>query len=569
MLKTPFQNLTDATPQPSQPDANRNMMANFIELSSLDFQNGPILINRPGVYVLKMSVQNIDWSDQQSFHDHTEAIFVRSNNVEINLNGHSLSFSETMLALNPEIAIIRADPKLSRRYLKITNGTLGRAAYGAFVPNTENVRFVNLKVHDFSRAGIVCLGCRMPLYENVDFSSMNNVIKTTPLYECFVRNVFLGNVIQGLFPPSLNLENEESENGIQLHPLQKRLVEFTQLASDVLQEGTQEGSDSYSLFVKDDLSSYDQISAIVMGGTKMRPNCATGQFKDVTIRDFQTKRSEWKGISLNESPVLRDALGYVIPYCGFDFGSEKTVFDKVCAALVSLQLTILSCFNDSFDSIDFKNNHFWNSEVDEVTLIEELDFRGIPLHASPLIQLTKTDAFNSINLTIQNIDFSFSQNKTQWLIYISDAIGVNLEQTIIQGVSCAKDIDVLRLGDNLKKANIKDLQLHSIDSADGTICGIIKSETSKVEDVHVMDYRCSAINSLYNFQPVHCPNREQQPLSFSINPTSTSQNNSDSTSNTNTSNNSTNTGASATTKGITFPIIQRPVNLLGTIKSRQ
>jgi hypothetical protein len=272
----------------------------------------------------------------------------------------------------------------------------------------------------------------------------------------------------------------------------------------------------------------------------------------VRIHDIVNKRTEWKGIKYNDV-LLRDALGYLIPFP--KKLESESIETKTIKGLIRLQTCILSCFQDFYENFD----PFTNEELEEVS---ELDFRGLPLHSSPLIQCVKSDALTVSGLSIDNIDFSQNENRTQWLFYLSESLGVTIDKINIQGVQSRKDLDVFRIGENVKKLSISDFELHGIDSLEGTICGIVKADSAKVEDIHIVDYRYSGMNSIYLVQPIHCPNKEQHPISFSINPTQQPTQDSKTM--------PPNSTPTTTPKGITFTTIPRPpVNLLGTIKSRQ
>lgn len=589
MLRTPFQRVQDSTPTPENPVVEtRNLGAKIIELSALNFQDGPILINRPGIYVLTMSVQEIDWSDKQFDHDHLEAIMIRSNNVEINLNGHSISFSQTMVALNPEIAIIRADSRLSRRYLKVSNGTIGRAAYGVFAPNTENVRFMNLKFANFTRGGAVILGCRMPLFDKVDFTSHQNVMKTTPLYEVMSRNLMLANVLLANLESAKNHTEGESRDQ-QKHPLIRLLEEKTQSLNDVLSLGTQEGSELYDLFVHPTGEcSYDEIAVLVFGSTKMRPSCSTGQLLNVRIHQISCRREEWSGISVNECVPLRDPLGYIIPWKGVkESDANETLITIPEKVLAELQFTLIACLSVTPITIDSNEEGQlivpkpW-MDTDEISEFTEIDFRGLPLYSAPLLQFQHSDALSMKDVSVTNIDYSHCMNRTQCIFSIEKSASVSSEGLIIQGIVCNKDIDVVRLRDGVKRFNFVGTQMNDIESTDGTICCFVKMDDAQVESVKIQDFTYRGITSPYMIQPIHAPS-SSQPITIHINPTNEPESSESSSihgssspfaSSQNGGSTHASSGASSNTdnkmtKGIIFPKIHRPVNKLGVIKSRQ
>lgn len=520
---------------PPIPDTNKYMLQ-FIYLHATDFRKGPILIHKPGKYILQVSVQDIDWSDQQSTHDYLEAIMIKCNNVEIDLNGNSLSFSETMLALNPEIALIRVDPKLSHVYIKISNGTLGRSAYGVIIPNTQNARIMNVNFRSFSRAAVVLPGCRTPLLDNTVFSSHDHVIKTTPLYEIFVRSVLLGEIVLGYF--------QETVGGD--HKYIKELENIVTNARNTLSMGCQEGSDTFDMFVGENDCSYDECAAVVIGVTKMRPASTTGKFNKVRVENFLNRRKEWKGISVNGSLPLRDCLGYLIPWEGVSGDSQ------VHKTLVDLQLALVACLI----GLSTPSTRPWNQETDEVTQVTDLDFRGLPLYGAPLIQLNKADALHSNDLEINNIDFSNSDTRQQWIIGIQGTSGVTFEKLQLKSLTCNKDIDIIHINDDVHKLNIPSAQINNVISKDASI-SIVSIDTVYSSDLRFDDLSWSNFKSPYVIQPVHHNNENGTPMSFHINATGAEiqeQKTVDST--------------KEKPPGITFPPVVRPHNLLGTFNSR-
>lgn len=534
MTTTPTFNSNDNPP--SQPDTNKYMLQ-FIYLHATDFRKGPILIHKPGKYILQVSVQDIDWSDQQSSHDYLEAIMIKCNNVEIDLNGNTLSFSETMLALNPEIALIRVDPKLSHVYIKISNGTLGRTAYGVAISNTQNARIMNVTFRSFSRSAAVLPGCRTPLFDNVVFTSHDHVIKTTPLYECFVRNVLLGEIVLGYFQETMGGD----------HKYIKELESFVTNARNTLSMGCQEGSETFEFFVSDNDCSYDECAAIVIGVTKMRPASTTGKLSKVRIENFLNRRKEWKGISVNGSLPLRDALGYLIPWESVANNNDISVF-KV---LADLQLSLVACLI----GLSTPSTRPW-IETDELTEVCDLDFRGLPLYGAPFIELTKADALNSNDLEISNIDFSGSDTRQQWIIGIENTTGITLDKFRLKSLKCNKDIDIIHINDDVHKLNVPSALIEDVSSKDASI-SIVSIDTIYSSDLRFDDMSWSDLKSPYVIQPIHHNNNNGHPISFHINAKETES-----------VDQKTNDPTKEKPPGITFPPVVRPHNLLGTFNSR-
>jgi hypothetical protein len=533
MTTTPTFNSSDNTP--TMPDTNKYMLQ-FIYLHATDFRKGPILIHKPGKYILQVSVQDIDWSDQQSTHDYLEAIMIKCNNVEIDLNGNTLSFSETMLALNPEIALIRVDPKLSHVYIKISNGTLGRTAYGVAISNTQNARIMNVNFRSFSRSAATLPGCRTPLFDNCTFSSHDHVIKTSPLYECYVRNVLLGEIVLGYFQETMGGEHKHI----------KELESFVTNARNTLSMGCQEGSETFDLFVSDNDCSYDECAAIVIGVTKMRPASTTGKFSKVRIENFLNRRKEWKGISVNGSLPLRDALGYLIPWESVSNNSET-----VHKTLADLQLSLVACLI----GLPSPSTKPW-VETDELTEVNDLDFRGLPLYGAPLIELTKADALHSNDLEINNIDFSGSDTRQQWIIGIENTTGITFEKLQIKSLKCNKDIDIIHINDDVHKLNVPGAKIEDVISKDASI-SVVSIDTIYSSSLRFDDLSWTSFKSPYVIQPIHHNNNNGHPISFHIN-----------TSDSETVEQKTNDTTKEKPPGITFPPVVRPHNLLGTFNSR-
>lgn len=571
--------------------------AQIVYIHLNDLRTGPIYINQPGIYQLQVSCQDIDWSNNQASHDYFEAILIRSNNVKINLNGFTLSFSENMLALNPEIALIRVDPRVSHRGLTITNGTLGRTAYSLYVPHTEGVLLQDLQFRQFSRAGVVVAGDKTPLMERVSFDSKDGVIQTSELYECLLRNVFLANVVLGNMmmarkevqklhqnPTIIDDYNNDQEFDVddesQKSILEKLLEHKTNIANKAWDDGRSEGSSTFHLFYSfqsDEINdaslekgqtnskSYNEIAAIVMDKSSMRAKSTTATLKDVKVTQISSRRKQWKGLCINDSNPLRDPLGYLVPKDGIIDQTDDSVCDdtsKPFVCLAELQLALLACLYGveiEQDQLPKFSPRPWSSD-DVITSAYDLDFRGLPLHSSPIVEFRHSDGLKCHDLSITNIDFSETEMKSFKVFSIDSSDGVSIQSPIITDVYCVCDLDLVHLGKNCKNVTINDVIFKDIVSTDGTVCGVGFGE-GKINDTKIQRISMTKIQSPFLYHVVYYSSMNRNPLTIIVNPSPKEDD--DSTSDP--------TKASLTQisqNGIVFKPLSRLTNTLGKINHK-